>query len=637
MPSDLFQRLSGLPLLKRAWHLARNDSRTDFMYDPFRFSDFGFHLEEHLQNLSQSLANGSYHPKPLLKIDVPKSSLAVRPGSVLEIDDKIVLFAIACLIAPPLDRKLPANVYSWRVKKNPKLNELFHDHEILEFTFLKGKTIRQKIEFVEPWYAAWPNFMGESEKLYEEQGYKILVVSDIVAYFENMDMDLLRTLLLQELPQQALIINFLINLLEYWAWPTPHGAVAPRGIPQGNGVSSFLGNFYLLPLDRAFVYLCKRLDLKYLRYMDDVKVLAKSRAPAREALFLMNDKLRGLRLNIQGAKTRILEGQDVQGELVDGRLVAVSKIIDEVKKIPNISSSDRKRCLTSLNAELKKVQGRKGIIGDKELRLFRRLMTGFAALRHSGMVRLVLDQLERNPDSRLLNSAVRYLRIQDRNLKRIPDRLTRLLANEQELFPYQQANFLLTLRYSRNIPDRAHKLARYLSTKKKAHWYVRQQGILQISFDDLSEKELKTFHRIYQGEVNPEVKRVWLQVLTQLPAAEIRAIAESAAFSGDQKLQRTGRFIRALLSDELRSREHIRALFAEITEDVLLDRFYQVEVLSRSEHRSVKQLLAKCLKKARNQVRRMVLKERVRRTIARLERELAGPELFVSPETNLTG
>ena len=150
MALDLFSKLSDINLLRRAWHLARNDSRTDFMLDPYRFSDFGLHLDDYLQGLAQSLASGTYHPRPLLTIDVPKSSLSVRPGSVVEIEDRIVLFAIAYLIAPTLDKRLPPNVYSWRVKDSPKQNELFHDHEILKFPFLKGSTIRKRVDFVEP-------------------------------------------------------------------------------------------------------------------------------------------------------------------------------------------------------------------------------------------------------------------------------------------------------------------------------------------------------------------------------------------------------------------------------------------------------------------------------------------------------
>jgi len=50
MPPDLFSTLSDFSLLLRAWHLARNDSRNDFMFDPYRYSDFGFRLDDHLRD-----------------------------------------------------------------------------------------------------------------------------------------------------------------------------------------------------------------------------------------------------------------------------------------------------------------------------------------------------------------------------------------------------------------------------------------------------------------------------------------------------------------------------------------------------------------------------------------------------------
>lgn len=130
MPVDPYKRLCSPKLLRRAWHLARNDSRTDFMLDPYRFSEVGFGLDDLIHSISKGLTERNYHPKPLLTIDVPKSSLSVRPGSVLAIEDKIILFAVAQLIAPILDRKLPDSVYSWRVRKGSACFDRVDDGEI---------------------------------------------------------------------------------------------------------------------------------------------------------------------------------------------------------------------------------------------------------------------------------------------------------------------------------------------------------------------------------------------------------------------------------------------------------------------------------------------------------------------------
>jgi hypothetical protein len=626
MPIDLYKKLSELSVLRRAWHLARDDSRTDFMYDPYRLSDFGFRLDEYLYSLSQSLARETYHPKPLLTIDVPKSSLSVRPGSTLSIEDKIVLFAIASLIAPRLDKKLPDNVYSWRVKQGTREKELFHDHEILKFPFLKHRTITKRIDFIEPWYGVWPLFIEKMEYAFKEEGYGLLVVSDIVSYFENLDIDLLRDILLQHLPTQQKIINFLINLLEYWTWPAVHGASSPRGIPQGNGVSSFLGNIFLLPLDMAFVKFSKRKDVKYLRYMDDTKVFAKDMSTAREALFLMNKELRGLRLNIQGSKTRILEDDEIVEELFDDRLVAVNDIIqniqNDIKIHTNFNIIKRKPYVKNLKKILSQVKGRNKLVQGKELRLFRRLITAFKTLNDSSMVRVILEQLDRNPDERLLRSASLYLRYQDRNLKKISERLAKYLKDNTGLFPYQEAYFFVTLRFMRNIPNEAWKLARHHMSLKSCHWYVRQQAALLIGMKSLKSNELRAVQKIYKNEDNIEIKRALCKALAQLPREELENITHDLVFSVESKLQRLGRFFHNLLFDESKAKQQIGSLFNQFFEESFVDRLFEVEVISKTKHLEVKRKLLSSLKKVKREIRRPLLKDRIIIIIKRLEADV---------------
>lgn len=618
---DLYNKLSDVSLLRRAWHLARNDSRTDFLFDPYRFSDFAFRLDDHLKGIAQSLKSGTYHPKPLLTIDVPKSSLSVRPGSVLSIEDKIVMFAIASLIAPLLDKKLPDAVYSWRVKKKGTKKELFGDHEILKFPFLKRSTIQRRVEFVEPWYGVWPRFIKDLVA-YERDGYRFMVVSDIAAYFENIDLGLLRDLLLHLLPRQPRIINFLINLLEYWSWPAVHGGPSIRGIPQGNGVSSFLGNIYLLPLDKAFQELCKRRDIKYLRYMDDVKVMAKDIKVARDSLFLMNEKLRELRLNIQGAKTRILQDQEIRDEIFDERLERVNAVIDEIQKKKSISLSERKDFAGRLKTELKELKGKKSVIRDKELRLFRRLITGYVLLRDSGMVRIVLDQLERNPDHRLLNSAVRYLRSQDRNLGRIRDRISSLLISGELLFPYQEAHCLMALRYQRDVTSETWKEAKKRLKAKREHWYVRQQAAQLVSLKQLSKRELDSLRKLASEEQNVEVRRAVGQALAQLPREELIAVSRELLFETDLKTQRLGRYWNGMLSDKNGAKKQLDTLFRAFREEVLADRLYEVEVLSKAEDPQIRAIVRDRLKQVHKSLHRPFLKERVAVIIARVEKEL---------------
>lgn len=95
-----------------------------------------------------------------------------------------------------------------------------------------------------------------------------------------------------------------------------------RGIPQGNFVSSFLGNLFLLPLDRNFTKFEKKYEVQYFSYMDDVRVFTKRIEDARLAVFMMDRKLKRLHLNVQTAKTKILDHKsgEIKQKLIDERV-----------------------------------------------------------------------------------------------------------------------------------------------------------------------------------------------------------------------------------------------------------------------------------------------------------------------------
>jgi hypothetical protein len=600
------------------------------MFDPYRFGDFAFDLEAHLLEIARNLQAQTYRPQPLRTIDVPKSTLSVRPGSVLAIEDKIVLFALACLIAPPLDRLLPRSVYSWRVKTTAKRDELFEDHEILQLPFLKRVTIQTRVEFVEPWYGQWPRFVEESRLAYEKDGFQYLVLSDIVSYFENVDHVVLRDLLLRHLPRQVRLVNFLIGLLGQWTWPTLHGSPSGRGIPQGFGVSSFLGNIYLLPLDDAFTRMARRGGVRYLRYMDDVKVLARDPATAREALFLMNEVLRSLRLNIQASKTRIFEGQEAKDELWDDRLEAVNALVKETESKNRLSATQRRNYAAQLRVHVREVKGKKGIIRDRELRLFRRLVTGYAMLRHPGVLSLLLQQLDRNPDARLLNSAIRYVRVQPRNLRRIAAALLRLLQKAEGLFPYQTAHLLLGLRYVRDPGAVAFREARVLMSRKSEHPYVRQQAALLLAVRALRPRELKGACKRFERETEVEVRLALMKCLVQLPKDELRILGRQLLLRTDPREQRLGRFLYGLLHDRERGLEQVKSLFRDFREDALLERFFEVDALAKAEASEVRQAVVDGLRRNRRFVRRPRLRERLDRVLELAESDV--PTQEATPE-----
>jgi hypothetical protein len=166
--------------LRIAANYVFDDQKDDFVPDVFRHQDYIYNLDENLARLARNLTHGTYRPRPLREIDVPKTGLSVRPGSSLEIEDHIVFFGIAYLLAPVLDRVLPDSVFHFRVRKKgdrPHPRQLF----LNEHRPLLAKHLRKRLRIFGDWYEVWPEFMAEAQKLYAEKGFNFLVESDISA------------------------------------------------------------------------------------------------------------------------------------------------------------------------------------------------------------------------------------------------------------------------------------------------------------------------------------------------------------------------------------------------------------------------------------------------------------------------
>ena len=621
MADLLYKKLYDITILKKAWHLARSDTRTDFIQDPFKHNDFAFNLDKNLQAIATALKDDRYHPNPLLCIDIPKSTLSVRPGSITSIEDRIVLFAITMLIAPKLDKKLPETVYSYRLKEKFDNNSLFKDLEILKFPFLKRKTIRQQIDIVEPWYGQWPKFIEKTIYTFEKEGYRFLTVSDISAYFENINLRILRDNLLKYLPKEQKIINLLYSLLEYWTWPTVHGLSIERGIPQGNDVSSFIGNIYLLPLDEEFKKFSKRKDIRYFRYMDDVKIFSKEEDIAREVIFLMNEVLRKLHLNIQGTKTIILEGEDVRSELVDDRLDNVNNVIKDIQNnLRSITNDKRQEYLDKLKRQYKKIKRKNKIIQNKDLRLYRRLITGFTLLDSSYMVESLLKQLPKNPDSRLLDKAVSYLKNFPRKHKKIEESLLNFLESSINLFPYQEARMIELLRYLKSISRRSINYSKRCLKLKNKHWYVKVQSALLLSCVSLQKKEIKSLKKIYENEKNVELKRALVKGLCQLQKDELDEFLRVLVFENDKKLSSIGRMLLSIRYNQKNTAiNEISNMFRQFNEEVLLDGYYKIEIIKFCDKQEVRKSLLKRLKAVKRAIKREHLLNKINKTIELLQ------------------
>ncbi len=536
MNRDLYKTLYKPEVLKIAANYVYDDKKDDFIPDVFRNQDYIFNLQENLERLAQSLKNGTYRPRPLKEIDVPKSGLAVRPGSSLDIEDHIVFFAIAYLLAPIMDRVLPESVFHFRVKKKGKRShpdKLFQN----EGPILILKVLRKELRIFEDWYEAWPEFVAEAQSIYEKEGFTIMVESDISAYFENISHPLLADILRQYAPYQLHLINLLMEMLSIWATPSLTGFRPLRGIPQGNEISSWLGTLYLVEMDIELLKLQKKGLIRYVRYVDDIKVFTKDRKTARSVIFMINRILRCLHLNMQSSKTDIFEGDDARRRLYDERVEQVTKIINGLPEDPSkITRAQRQDAEAAVRPVFKHHLAYKREMEKEDLRLFKRTLTLLSRIQSPMAVTQSLKWIWKQPA--LTEKVSRYLS-NWMGRKSVRAGVESALLGDEELFDAQYLYLLPMFRSSAALNPKHKSPLMRLACGGAYHWAVRAEAFLSLILFPLDDGDFKKLRRHYFTEALPAVKKT---ILTLFLKAGDRVKKRMFAATIQEPEEETNRF-----------------------------------------------------------------------------------------------
>jgi hypothetical protein len=215
---------------------------------------------------------------------------------VIPLPDRVVYEAVMSALSETLDSELVEEVHSARLVRNSK-----------------GRLFRPDQK------KAWVRFQRSGRELCEKYENVCMLTTDITSYFEFIDLDLLLKELRSVPNVSARLVDLLARVLHGFSDVTQL-----NGIPQGPEVSSFLGNFYLRPLDAIL----RKLDVRFTRFQDDIKVFAHERHVLRKAIHELTPVIRARRLNLSSAKTKILEGADVLGHFEDARKDAIQYRIE---------------------------------------------------------------------------------------------------------------------------------------------------------------------------------------------------------------------------------------------------------------------------------------------------------------------
>jgi len=225
-------------------------------------------LEANWIKLKQSILEGSYHPSPVRKVEIPKPSGGTR------------LLGIPTVV----DRLLGQAIHQWLIGQ---YEAGFSEYS---YGFREGRNAHQAVE---------------RAKKYLEEGKVWVVEMDLDKFFDRVNHDKLMGLLAKRIVDKRtlkLIRSYLNSgIME-------GGLMSPRveGTPQGSPLSPILSNIMLDELDKEL----EARGHSFVRYADDLNLYVRSEKAAQRTMGSVTEYIeKKLKLRVNRDKTQVRQGQ----------------------------------------------------------------------------------------------------------------------------------------------------------------------------------------------------------------------------------------------------------------------------------------------------------------------------------------
>lgn len=278
------------------------------------------HLAEHWHEIRAQLLGGTYQPKPVRQVEIPKSGGGVRKLGIPSVLDRFLQQSILQVLQPMWDPTFSQHSHGFRPGRNA------HDA------------------------------VCEAQR-YIQEGKRVVVDVDLEQFFDRVNHDVLMGRLEKRIGDKR-VLGLIRRYLQ--AGIMANGVVMERyeGTPQGGPLSPLLANVLLDEVDKEL----ERRGLSFVRYADDLNVYVKSWRAGEDAMQTLRRLYAQLRLQINEAKSAVARPWKrkflgysfwvAAGNIVRRR--AASKALEAMKnRVRNITTRNGGRTMKAMFAELR--------------------------------------------------------------------------------------------------------------------------------------------------------------------------------------------------------------------------------------------------------------------------------------------
>lgn len=278
------------------------------------------YLTENWERLRAQLLDGSYQPKPVREVEIPKSGGGVRKLGIPTVLDRFLQQCILQVLQPKWDVTFSQHSYGFR----------------------PGRSAHQAVC---------------AAQRYIQAGKRVVVDVDLEKFFDRVNHDVLMGRVSKRIGDKRML-GLIRRYLE--AGIMANGVVMERyeGTPQGGPLSPLLANVLLDEVDQEL----QKRGLCFVRYADDLNVYIGSWRAGERAMQTLRRLYARLRLRINEAKSAVAKPWDrkflgysfwvAAGRKVQPR-VANQALTQLKQRVRDITGRNGGRSLKSVCEELK--------------------------------------------------------------------------------------------------------------------------------------------------------------------------------------------------------------------------------------------------------------------------------------------
>jgi hypothetical protein len=291
--------------LKQTVDNIRNEIPGDWYQDPWSWPELGFFLEKRPELIVDNLnASGV---RALTLLDVPKENWGTRPAVVLDIADRLTYHALTDHLSVRLIGSLSPDVYGWRLPAiDPSPGVYSHNNN------------------------QWTGYRRHLMLLADL--FPVALKTDLVSFFASIPPVIVQEVIQDRCPHNDITKRLCDMVASFGAIPNR------SGLMQRSTASAVIANMYLAPLDDVLKHHSKAImrlstskveHRSFARWMDDIWLFGYDAGAARRAQMDLQAAALSIGLNLNYAKTDVLEGSDVAVQAKEIEHSAVDDALDK--------------------------------------------------------------------------------------------------------------------------------------------------------------------------------------------------------------------------------------------------------------------------------------------------------------------